>query len=241
MKKSKVNFKTWLDTKINKLRHLKPFKGKSTEVILENIIKSLYVDIEDTKYKLGYLYTAVKSDEEKNFLVSRLKAYEEDFTFNQSTDLGDLRQILSFELELKRLQENVATRDKADLNVIEIMNKLSNTLKELKLKLGISRSQRKSSVESGVDYITRVKKAAVEYMQKHRDEFIWKCKKCGQMHLLARRHSAFDEQGWIWNLKLVALHNEGKLTLKEVAEVLETSEEYIKYICQRKKIELKEK
>jgi len=240
MKKNKDSFKVWLETKVNKLKRLKPFQGKSTEVILTNIIKSLYIDTEDVKYKLGYLYDTGKNETEKKFLLERLHTYEKDFNFNDSTDLGDLRQILSYELELLRLQEQSKDKDKSDYNLVDIMQKVSNTLRELKLKLGISRSQRSSGKETGIEYITKIKKAAYEYMQKNRDEFSWKCKNCGQMHLLARRHSAFDEQGGIWNMKLVSLYNQKRLSLKEVSEILDTSPEYIKYICQRKKIELRD-
>ena len=240
MKKKKDTFKVWIDKRINKYQRLKPFKDKPKENILIAIIKSLWTDTEDVKYKLGYLLDTVKNEGEKKFLLTRLKEYSKDFSFNDSTDLGDLRQIFSLELELKRLQEQAKDKDKSDYNLADVMKKYSDTLRELKLKLGISRSQRSSSKEAGVDYLTRVKKAAFEYMQKHRDEFIYKCKSCGCIHLLARRHTAFDEYGNIWNMKLITLYNEGKLTLKEVAEILETSEEYIKYICKQKKVELRE-
>ena len=236
----KDSFVIWLNKKLNKYKTLKPFKDKPKENILVAIIKSLWTDTEDVKYRLGYLYGTVKNESEKKFLIERLHTYSADFSFNDSTDLGDLRQILSYELELRRLQEQAKDKDKSDFNFIDMMKKISDTLRELKLKLGISRSQRKSSTESGVDYITRVKKAAVEYMQKHRDEFLWKCKNCGQMHLLARRHTAFDERGSIWNIKLITLYNEKKLTLEEVAEILGTSTEQIKYICQQKKVELRD-
>ena len=240
MKKKKDTFEVWIDKRVNKYQRLKPFKDKPKENILVAIIKSLWTDTEDVKFKLGYLYDDVRDEEEKKFLIARLKEYSEDFNFNNSTDLGDLRQILSYELELKRLQKVAKDKDKSDYNSIDVRKKVSDTLRELKLKLGISRSQRTSSTETGVDYITKVKKAAVEYMQKHRDEFLWKCKNCGQMHLLARRHTAFDEFGNVWSMKLITFYNEKKLTLKEVAEILETSEEYIKYICGQKKIELRD-
>jgi len=240
MKKNNNKFENWLETKITKFKSLIQYQGKSLEEILTAIIKSLFVDTEDIKFKLGYLYDTVKDDSEKQFLVERLKAYEADFSFNISTDLGDLRQILSYELELRRLQIESATRDAKDFLVIENMKKMSDTLRELKLKLGISRSQRKTSVESGVEILDRIKKVAAQYIQEHKDEFMWKCANCGQVHLLARRHSAYDEFGGIWNLKLIVLYNEGKLTLQEVADILGTSKEYIKYICQRKNIKLRE-
>ena len=240
MKKKKDTFKVWIDSRVNKYQRLKPFKDKPKENILVAIIKSLWTDTEDVKFKLGYLYDDVRDEEEKKFLIARLKEYSEDFNFNNSTDLGDLRQILSYELELKRLQKVAKDKDKSDYNSIDVRKKVSDTLRELKLKLGISRSQRTSSTETGVDYITKVKKAAVEYMQKHRDEFLWKCKNCGQMHLLARRHTAFDEYGSIWNMDLISLYNQKRLTLEEVAKVLGTSVEQIKYVCKQKKVELRD-
>jgi hypothetical protein len=240
MKKDNSKFETWLENKILMYKTLAPFKDKPLEDILLGIIKSLFIDTEDIEYKLGYLYTAVKNAEEKKFLIDRLKDYQTDFTFNSSTDLGDLRQLLSFELEMKRLQEQAANKDKSDLTVVKMMNEISDTLKELKTKLGISRSQRKTASETAMEYLSRVKKSAAQYINEHRDEFLWKCASCGQTHLLARRHSAYDEHGSIWNMKLIVLYNEGKITLKEVAEVLETSEEYIRLICKRKNIKLRD-
>ena len=233
-------FKVWLENKIAAFKTLTPFKDKPVEDILTAIIKSLFTDTDTIEHELGYLYTAVKNSDEKKFLVERLKAYKEDFAFNSSTDLGDLRQLLSFELEMKRLQEQVAKKDKSDLSLVKMMNEVSDTLKELKTKLGISRNQRKTASESAIDYLTRIKKSATTYINEHRDEFTWKCAGCGLTHLLGRRHSAYDEYGSIWNLKLIVLYNEGKITLKEVAEVLETSEEFVKLICKRKNITLKE-
>lgn len=238
MKKDK--FEAWLETKVAKYKMLAQFKDKPAEEILSAIIKSLYVDTETIEYQLGYLYNAVKNSDEKKFLIDRLKDYQTDFSFNTSTDLGDLRQLLSFELEMKRLQEQAAVKDKSDMTIVKMMNEVSDTLKELKTKLGISRSQRKTSTESAMDYLTRIKKSASEYINQHRDDFLWKCASCGQTHLLARRHSAFDEYGNIWSAKLIDLYNAGKLTLQEVADVLETSKEFLILICHRKNINLRE-
>jgi len=240
MKKDTNKFDAWLQNKILIYKGLTPFKGKSIEDILTAIIRSIHVDTEDIKYKLGYLYDNLKDDEEKEFLIERLRAYEEDFSFNSSTDLGDLRQILSYELELRRFQVESATRDSKNYTVIENMKKVSDTLRDLKSKLGISRSQRKTASETSMEYLTRVKKSAVQYMQEHRDEFVWKCSQCGCMHLLGRRHSAYDEFGGIWNLKIIVLYNEGKITLDDAAAILETSKEYLILICKRKNIKLRE-
>lgn len=240
MKKDNSKFEVWLENKILMYKGLAPFKDKPVEEILTAIINSLYSDTETVEHQLGYLYTAVKSAEEKKFLVDRLKDYQTDFTFNSSTDLGDLRQLLSFELEMKRLQEQAANKDKSDLNIVKMMNEVSDTLKELKTKLGISRSQRKTASESAMEYLSRIKKSAATYINEHREDFVWKCAGCGLTHLLGRRHSAFDEHGGIWNLKIITLVNEGKITLDDAAAILETSSEFLKLICKRKNIKLRE-
>lgn len=239
MKPNSDKFLEWLNKRLDKLKSLKPFQNKPESDLLINIIKSLWSDEDDAKIKLGYLYDSAKNDEEKKFLIESLKHYETDFEFKQS-DESDLRQLLTFELELRRLQLQAVQGDKSNLTIIETLQNLSETLRDLKTKLGIIRGQRESTKDSVFELFTRTKQAALKYITEHNDEFMWKCSQCSAIHLLARRHSAYDDEGGLWSLQLITFYNEKKLTLQEVASVLETSTEYLRAICFRKGIKLRE-
>jgi hypothetical protein len=207
---------------------------------LSDIIYSMWDKSAEEDSELGYLLECTENKDEREFLNKRLAAYFNDFEFNKSTDLGDLRLILLLELQIRRVTKLCADRkDKIDTNLAEDLSKYTKELREVKGKLGISKAQRQGSQQTPFDQLQEVKQLATEYIQKHRDEYTWRCASCGQMHLLARKHSAYDEDGVIWNEELIKLHNSGTLTLKQMADILETSEDAIKRIAKRKGFKLK--
>jgi len=229
-----------LEKLLRQLTNLAQNKDKTKEELLSDIIYSMWDKSAEEDNDLGYLLEVTDNKDEKEFLNKRLAAYKNDFDFNISTDTGDLRVILLLELQIRRITKLCADRkDKIDTNLADDLNKYIKQLSEVKGKLGISKIQRQGSQQTPFDQLQEVKQLAVEYIQKHKDEYTWKCTQCGTIHLLARKHSAYDEDGGIWNPKLIELHNQKKLTIEEVAEILETSCDAIKRICQRKGIKLK--
>jgi len=232
--------KNRLENLIKQLSSLVQNKKKSREQILEEIIYKLWSKESMEDSELGYLLDFAETKEEKEFLNKRLSAYLNDFEFNKSTDLGDLRVIFLLELQIRRLTKLASERKgKIDSSVSEDITKYSKELREVKTKLGISKFQRHGKQKTPFDELQEIKRQGLDYIRQHRDEFVWRCKNCGQMHLLARKHSAFDEEGYIWNEELVKLYNEGCITLEQAAKVLETSEDNIRRICKRKGFKLK--
>jgi len=226
---------TRLSNLLRQISNLAQNKGKTREELLEGVIYGLWDKTSEEDSELGYLLTCTENKDEKEFLNTRLSAYLNDFEFNKSTDLGDLRVVLLYELQIRRLTKLCADRkDKIDSSLAEDLNRYTKELTAIKGKLGISKSQRQGGKQTPFDQLQETKQRALEYIKKNRDSYTWRCASCGQMHLLARKHSSFDEDGYVWNEKLIELHNKKKLTLEEVAAILETSPDAIKRICKRK-------
>jgi len=241
-----------------KFQNMRWMQGKSEKELLAELLFREWQQADNADEGLGSLLDVVAAKpntskeitkEEKQraasdlaFIRQRFMKYQDEFELNGSTDIGDLRNIIYYEMLVRSIQMSITGDfDKYNKSKIDALNDANKALLDLKSKLGITKGQRQKKGESAFQNWARIKQDAKDYMLKHRDEFMWKCKSCGTFHFMLRRHTAFDEYGVIWNQQIIDYVNEGVLTLRQAAKILEVSPMYLQDVCKKKNISLKVK
>lgn len=241
-----------------KFQNMRWMKGKSESELLTELLFREWQAVDEADEGLGTLLEVVApkpndsgqitKDEKKRaaadlaFIRQRFLKYRDEFELNTSTDIGDLRNIIYYEMLVRSIQSSITEDfDKYNKSKMDALNDANKALSDLKSKLGITKSQRQKKGESAFQNWSRIKKEAYDYMQKHKDEFMWKCKNCGVFHFMMRRHTAFDEYGVIWNRQIIDYVNEDVLTIRQAAKILEVSPMYLVDVCKKKNIPLKAK
>lgn len=82
----------------------------------------------------------LRSEKEKEFYLSRKKAYMSDYAFTNSVDLGILSQILNIEIIMHRVNKELNLRQSS--HRFNNLSRLSEEYRELIKSLGISKTQR---------------------------------------------------------------------------------------------------
>lgn len=165
------------------------------------------------------------------------------YNITNYSDLQLLEELIYKELLQEKMKKNIARKEEIakkenkDFNVpkyiVEAMNENLEQIFELKSKLGLFDN---SDSNDGFKYIQQLKEKFKIWRQENQDR-TFACPHCSKMILLyikpdaweAMKHPFFESKV-LGNKKLWELYKQGKITKKEVAEVLGCSDMYIDWL-----------
>jgi len=227
------------EAQIAKLRNLPQYKDKSDEELL-----SIAQDSSKEIYKF---HGDGLSKDEKKWCQTRFDLYRDNCTVENLSDLIDLESLVQMELRLKQLMDYIsARREKTkDTDSYHPANKdlesaqfLLKSILELKQQLGLKEEKR---TESFLDFLKSFKKKVTLYVLEHRGAFTFKCPHCGGLALLYKKIDDYNTVDFkmfrgtlLYNEKLLSLIYEGKLSIRDVAEVFgQPCDDYVKGIYEK--------
>jgi len=215
-----------------KLKNLKQYKEISEEELLRLAEKR-------ANEELANIDNLVTDTEEKKLAKKLLGKYLDDFDIDNVADRNTVNALVLLEIIHVRLQtllneKHASAKGAVPLQTLEAMHKNLDKIADLKNKLGLTKKQEE---QDPLKVLTTLKKRFEKYINEHRDDFLVKCWKCGEMILLRRQTTdyisgkhPFLKDNVLYNEPLLKLVVENKITAEEAAKVLETSSDYIEWV-----------
>ena len=214
---------------LHRLKNLKQFSEISKEELLRLATKKANEELADVD-------NLVTDPIEKKLARKLLNKYLDDFDIDNISDRNTLNALILLEIIHVRLQnlmnDKAANADGAvPLQTLQAMHQNLDKIADLKEKLGLNKQQ---EGRDPLEVLTTLKKRYEKYINEHRDDFLVKCWKCGEMTLLRRETKdyisgkyPFLKDNVLYNEELLRLVVENILTKKQAAKILDTSPDYI--------------
>lgn len=231
-----------LETTINKLKNLSQNKDRTLE--------ELTVLAEEELQKKDIIEnTFAATEEEEKFIKELLKKYMSQGSIETESDKLTLQQLLCQELIAERFKHLLkiqysAANPAQDLEIVEQLDKVVKRITELKIELGLSQKDRQSATWLA-DW-DKLKRKALAYYQSHSGCNVVKCPYCSKIFylLLKTENLTAETCEWfrgtdLYNLKLMKMVDENKITRQDAADVLGVNILYVDKIYE--KIYLKDK
>ena len=213
----------------SKLKNLKQYKEISEQELLRLAEKQANEELSD-------IDNLVTDPKEKKLAKKLLSKYLDDFDVENVADRNTVNALVLLEIIHVRLQtllneKHAQSEGAVPLQTLEAMHKNLDKIADLKDKLGLTKKQEE---QDPLKVLTTLKKRFEKYINEHRDDFLVKCWKCGEIILLRRQTKdyisgkyPFLKGNVLYNKELFKLVVENKITAEEAAKVLETSSDYI--------------
>jgi hypothetical protein len=203
-----------------------------TKVRLARLLRDLEID------------TLFDDDDEKNEAVNLAEKYFNDYVFEFVSDKNTLKQLIFLEVLNKRIQRNLNEFYKDSQSVpTQIMEGLHKNLIqiiELKKILGLTKSDKEVGSSEANQALDLLKKKFKAWRKLNQGSRTIICPHCSKMVMLRIKTDAWEAQGhpyfidrWLGSIPLFNLYKAGKITKKDCAEVLQTSEDYIDWISSK--------
>ena len=181
-----------IKNKVESLRNLKPFKNKTEAELVEIATKK----VEEETPKSGIEWTGVLPSEEKeaNHIFN---CYIEQHEIEGFNDLENLKTLVYNQILENRMRTKFEEKDSKKKQKIpstyqlQSLTNLQRQILELKSRLGLNDERKEGWLEFWKRLLKKMKQHAVT----HRGSFTFKCGKCGQMYILARKiedYNTFD-------------------------------------------------
>lgn len=227
-----MNFKQ-AKKKLSGLRH---YKGNEEKL---NKDAEKLVKLTDKDLDVASMFI---DKEEKKQAKSLLRKYLDDFSIENISDKNSLKQLIYCEIIQIRLQTILNELSKPGqslpLQMLEALQKNSDKINDFKAKLNlVSEKQGKTSgFDAYQDFLKRIKIWCKNNPSRHRP-----CPHCGkQIKLIMRpdvwdasKHGFFPYDRVIGNKHLISLYKQNKLNKKDLALILEVSEDYIDWLVKK--------
>jgi len=194
----------------------------------------------DDPLSMELLFTKKKDIESAKALASK---YLADYAIEGESDRNMLRQVIYLEVFHRTLQKAANDYDKGagsvPLQVLEALHKNINQIVSLKEKLGILKKNTKDEKE-GFKALKLLEKKFKAWEAENQGSRTMICPHCGKMVLLkilmdkweALKHPFFVDR-ILANRHLIRLFKEKKITKRDIALVLNTSEDYVSSIIEK--------
>jgi len=168
--------------------------------------------------------------------------YKEGKEITEFADVELLKRLVSFEIEVKRIQTDINTKrlNTAEGKVynpnyaINAIEKLTEQILLLRRSLGLSEEQKTKDPLSVLKDLFR---RALLWRQKNRVSFESRCEHCKKMNLLRIRTKHYDSYKHpfyrdkvLCNDRLWELWREGKITKEDIGKILEVSSFYADWV-----------
>ena len=182
---------------------------------------------------------------EKRLACVRFNEYVKNYNISSFSDLQLLEELVYRETLQSRTKKSIAEKQKKaeekkdeEFNIptylVESLDTSTETIILLKERLGILRDIK--DADEGFNYITKLKEKMKIWAKENQDR-TFACPHCSKMILLYMKPDAWEtmkhpffESKVLGNKKLWELYKQGKITKKEVADVLGCSDQYIDWL-----------
>lgn len=226
-----------IEKEIKSLKNLIQYKDKDYNWLRTKAIANL------KKKELVNEFVFTDKDEKKK-AQELFGKYTEDNTFENISELNDLKNLVYNEIFSLRLQKNlnIATSNNAiPEQAIKAVISLQKQITDQKKALGLlSDDSEKSDAFLALETLMLKFK---KYQREYPDEFVSKCPCCKKLIMWNRRVKDYDskehpliKENRPWNKKIIEMINSNKMTEEDAAEILDTSTEYIQKILLKRKI-----
>lgn len=217
---------------LKKYRNMKQYQGLS-DVELEQLI--------DKKINEESLLTAFVglNDEEKQKAIKLYEEYVTEHSFESLAEKSTLINLVYLEILNDRIklfieQEGKEKHGAIPLRMNEQLTYNTTQIMSLKEKLGMLKNKED---ESALDLINELKEKALNYYNEHAGCTTVRCPNCQQLfnllmdvsNLLPEKCSFFRGT-MLYNLSLLNLYHNKKITKEEAAQVLGTHQNYVDFI-----------
>jgi len=186
---------------------------------------------------------------EKKLAKDLAKTYLTEFTPRSISDKNNLKSVIYLEVLQYRLQEvmNDLTAKDEDGNAstgipLNLVDSIHKNLKEIannKERLGLIGKEKEEKESDGFKIIQGVKEKFKTWMENNQGSRSLVCPDCGQMVMLKirmdkwipQKHPFFKDR-FLANKHLMKLYLQKKLTKEDIAEVLNSSPDYIDWLVE---------
>jgi len=226
-----------LDAKVRKYKSLKNFKHKSDEEVKNFILEKEANDKAEDALDVASLFT---DKEEKKLAKELSRKYLSEYSIESTPDRNTLKQLIYLETLQSRLNDvlnGYKEQDKMPApQIIDALHKNVKQISDLKTQLQLV-NPKGMQMESGLKTLMALKKKFIKWREENQGSRSLLCPHCGKMTMLKIRTDAWEAQKHpffqdrlLTNKYLFQLYDEDKITLHDIAKVLETSEDYVKWI-----------
>jgi DNA-directed RNA polymerase subunit RPC12/RpoP len=182
--------------------------------------------------------------EEIKWGKKRFDNYKENYHIEQLSDLQLLEELVYREALQERYKKRIAEVDKKNEeskgkkhSSSHIVNSLNENLEQillLKDKLGLFEARQN---DEGYTALARLKKKFKKWLEENQGSRTFRCPHCSQMIMLKIRTEAWEAMKHpffkdliLSNKSLWNLYKEGKITKKDVSDVLGVSPDYVDWL-----------
>jgi len=253
MAKKTLSLEERVELQFKKTRHFHQYKNLTEEEV-KNIIRTL----EQAKDDDGLAGSDVKKEnideleldalfpieEERRSARKLAKKYLSTYVIETVSDRNTLVQLLFLEMMNFRLQSSINSVYEASkiipMQQLDSLHKNLQQIGEAKEKLGITRAKLDDTKKDTIELLDTLKKKFKKYREQNQLSRNMVCPHCGQMCLLKMRTEHYDtikhpyfKDRILFNENLIKLYIQGKITRKEVSDVLGCSEDYISWMLNK--------
>ena len=172
------------------------------------------------------------------------KKYFSDYTFEFISDKNALKQLIFLEVLNKRIQKmlNDFYKDSASvpIQMLDGLHKNITQITSLKESLGLTKDGKEEGKSDALTAIDTLKRKFKKWREENNGSRTVICPECSKMILLKMRTDMWETQKhpyfidrFLGNKELFRLLEIGRLTRKEVADILQTSQDYIDWIVNK--------
>lgn len=229
-----------LEVEYNKVKNLKQYKNY-TEPQLRQLA---YRRAIEHQVDINSLFLDKNDRKEAQQL---LKKYLDDYMPETVSDINTLGSILFLEIINFRLQQQLnkdkESNEDVDIKTVETIHKNLNQILILKESLGLTGVKKSSNVKSLEQKIALMRKQFRVWCDQNQASREVGCPYCKQQFLLmirtdsweAKKHPYFRDRV-LGSVPLVNLYFKNRITKKDVANILECSEDYVDWLIEKWKL-----
>jgi hypothetical protein len=227
--------------KFKKLRNMKQYKDKTDDEIMALAEESL------RKEALDSSEGSWVNESEKTQAEELYNKYLESYNLTSASDREGLKNLVFYEIFAQRLQKIISKKsvdEKGEFqapgkNLMEALNNANEQIVEWKERLGLFENKTEND---GFTLFQILKKKVLDWFYRNPNIPYLPCPYCqGDLYIKLRepqlyeavKHPLFKDK-ILWNDALLEYVHEGKLTVEEVARVLETSATLISLMLDKK-------
>ena len=209
----------------------------------KTITKTKHVKVTGAGQKID-ISGKFKDKDEIKLAEVLLERYLKDYELESISDSNTIQEVIYYEVLQTRLQDKInelySNNVKAiPYDVVGIMHKNSETIIKLKSTLGLNKSGKEKLV--GYDAFEHQQKRIRKWLDENQAGRTIKCPYCEQFVLLKMRTDAWESQkhpffqdNTVWNKHLMSCLNKTVYIDDQfVADVLETSRDYVSFMVQK--------
>ena len=182
--------------------------------------------------------------DEKKSAKDLLRKYLSDYAIETISDKNTLKQLIYLEILNNRLQHilNALHKDSkgVPLQLVDGIHKNIEAIGSLKNKLGLIKTKDPKHSETGFQALEILKKKFAKWREENQGSRTLNCPHCSKMVMLKIRTEAWEAQKHpffkdrlLTNKHLLSLYKKNKITKEDVANILETSVDYVDWILSK--------